>query len=222
MNTNPNTKIIIKDNLSHDKIIYDDEGKPWVCIVCEDVSGAIWEEYERLQDPLIHQFLSTRSKALNWPSLSLPKQNIFNKFKERFTSSINSIKKGEFIPTIQFQVLQKIISHFPQHRLILADFDSLPDTIEGKNAPVVQTRLDNETIACSTYLLKKGEYDIFFPTNFELLSKMYSQMTTPTKQGKVFTQHEFLKMYADPSKTRTLSGYNPLLEEYENMKFFVS
>lgn len=84
-----------------------------------------------------------------------------------------NLSKTEFVPTRLLDLLRTLRTHFPRHRLILSDFSSLPDTIPGVNAPVVQTRFRNITVPCTTLLVKQGFFDIFFPTDFERLRDMY-------------------------------------------------
>ncbi|KAG9092554.1 hypothetical protein FRC07_011628 [Ceratobasidium sp. 392] len=79
----------------------------------------------------------------------------------------------EFIPTKLVQFLTVLKDKFPRHRLLLSDFSSLPDTIPGYNAPVVQTRVGDVMVPCETYLVHQGYFDIFFPTDFDLLRDMY-------------------------------------------------
>ena len=224
----------VLDNLAHDKVTYDDEGKPWVCFVCEDPAGRMWEEYGRLEDRLVTRYLSAKANALNWPDLTLPAGSqsggLLSRLKDRFAPlPRDHPKRGEFIPTNAFLLLESLGSLFPQHCLILADFSELPDAIVGRNAPVVQTRLNGKTVACSTYMLPKGEYDIFFPTDFDLLAKIYHEQHRKWNGGKkrdvdvrVMTQGAFMTTYADLSKTRTRGGYNPMVDEYRNMKFFLT
>ncbi|KZT67369.1 DUF185-domain-containing protein [Daedalea quercina L-15889] len=73
-------------------------------------------------------------------------------------------------------LLRTLRRHFPRHRLLLSDFASLPDTVPGANAPVVQTRYRNTTVPCTTFLVKQGYFDIFFPTDFEHLRDMYEHI----------------------------------------------
>ncbi|KAG0300785.1 hypothetical protein BGZ98_008906 [Dissophora globulifera] len=117
-------------------------------------------------------------------------------------------------------------THFPQHRLVLSDFFTLPEAIPGTDAPVVQTRYMGTMVPCSTYMVMPGMFDIFFPTNFELLRDMYQQVCRPAlgmeKSVKVQTQREFLERYGDLERTRTYSGENPMLMYYENNKMFMS
>ena len=46
--------------------------------------------------------------------------------------------QGVFAPTSSLQFLHVLNAHFPKHNLLLADFDTLPSTVPGANAPVVR------------------------------------------------------------------------------------
>jgi hypothetical protein len=84
-----------------------------------------------------------------------------------------NLSAPEYIPTRLLSLLRTLRNYFPRHRLLLSDFSSLPDSIQGVNAPVVQTRFRNATVPCSTLLVRQGYFDIFFPTNFDRLRDMY-------------------------------------------------
>jgi hypothetical protein len=46
-----------------------------------------------------------------------------------------------------FDILRE---QFPAHRLVMSDFNRLPDSVKGVNSPVVQTRYNRETIPVTT------------------------------------------------------------------------
>jgi hypothetical protein len=106
-------------------------------------------------------------------------------------------------------LLEILSQQFPLHRLLLTDFSSLPDTIEGYNAPVVQTRLKNIMVPCSTLAVHPGYFDIFFPTCFENLRDMYEMIlsrpinrtTKPSPMSSVATS---LRLGADFFSSTTL------------------
>lgn len=87
-----------------------------------------------------------------------------------------NLSREEYIPTRLLSLLRTLRNCFPRHRLLLSDFSSLPNTINGVNAPVVQTRFRNTTVPCTTLLVRQGYFDIFFPTNFEHLRDMYEHI----------------------------------------------
>ena len=87
-----------------------------------------------------------------------------------------NLSAPEFVPTRLLTLLRTLRRHFPRHRLLLSDFSSLPNTIPGVNAPVVQTRYQNTTVPCETLFVQQGYFDIFFPTHFEHLRDMYEHV----------------------------------------------
>ncbi|KAI8379423.1 S-adenosyl-L-methionine-dependent methyltransferase [Radiomyces spectabilis] len=211
------------DNFAHDLIRYDLETlQPYQGIVSIDSKGDYTELYEPLQDNLIQQYLQTRKQTRYLsPVLS---RKLWHKFLKSLPIAPN-MTSPEFIPTKLFMLLQMLKTYFPQHRLILSDFSSLPDAVEGVDAPVVQTRYKGTMVPCSTYMVQPGWFDIFFPTNFELLRDMYLLVCRGSgndKSVKVMTHREFCERYGDVERTTTRSGENPMLMYYENMKMLVT
>jgi hypothetical protein len=106
-------------------------------------------------------------------------------------------------------LLEILSQQFPLHRLLLTDFSSLPDTIEGYNAPVVQTRLKNTMVPCSTLAVHPGYFDIFFPTCFENLRDMYEMILSrpinrTTKPSPMSSAATSLRLGADFFSSTTL------------------
>ncbi|KAJ2792817.1 hypothetical protein H4R20_006720 [Coemansia guatemalensis] len=83
-------------------------------------------------------------------------------------------------------------------------------------------------VPCETYLVQPGWFDIFFPTNFELLQQVYNVVCRASAaanglgKSQVWSQRNFALQNADLPKTSTRSGENPMLEFYENNKFLLS
>lgn len=234
----------VLDNLAHDLIKYDNsDGRLLQGHVNSDptarfgtVPGKLWLEFGEAEDPLILQYMGV-ADALGWKSPSL-KGKFWLRAVEN-SSIFNYINPWscEYIPTISFKLFNGLNQHFPNHQMIFSDFHYLPDTIPGHTAPVVQTRYQNTTVPCSTILLKKGLFDIFFPTNFSKLSQLISHLRTCSNQNqnqikekepsnpKVLTHTAFMRNWlssSDLQATQTRSGYNPLLQDYENVSFIVS
>ncbi|OZJ04805.1 hypothetical protein BZG36_01858 [Bifiguratus adelaidae] len=215
------------DNFAHDLIRYDtDTGEPFQGVVGVDPEGDYSELYEAVgSDALIARYLKTRRQTnYKTPALS---HHIFRKLKNSLLPYSSNLSKPEFIPTRLFQFLEQLRDHFPRHRLILSDFYQLPDTIPGIDAPVVQTRYKGTMVPCSTYMVQPGWFDIFFPTNFELLRDMYHivcRKDRPINERlvKVLPHRDFLERYADLEMTRTRSGENPMLMYYENVKMLLT
>lgn len=137
-------------------------------------NGDYSTHYTPVTDPLVSSFLTIRQKLNHKPPISslLRYSGALRNVVVNLPFAPN-LSKPEFIPTRLLNLLQCLRLHFPLHRLLLSDFASLPDTIPGHNAPVVQTRYQDSMIACSTLLVGQGYFDIFFPTNFERLRDMY-------------------------------------------------
>lgn len=134
---------------------------------------------------------------------------LLRKLKSNLPLSPN-LTAPEFLPTKSLMLLDVLKEKFPAHRLLMSDFSELTDTVPGVNAPVVQTRYEGEvsfsafssmlpklvvweeikrtesgnvfeqTVACTTYLVQPGFFDIFFPTDFNLLRDLYALVMSPT------------------------------------------
>ncbi|KAI9330952.1 S-adenosyl-L-methionine-dependent methyltransferase [Obelidium mucronatum] len=248
----PNHK---KDNFSHDVVRYtqDPSGTPVQGIVLVDQDGDYQEAFEPLTDPIIKRYLDLRKSWRNGkrpPVLAHPGlrklQQVLpfapNLSEREFLPTMNMVKEKQLTMYNRAQIgfffigqlfLEKLHNNFPNHRLIVSDFDSLPDTVRGHLGPVVQTRYKGTMVACSTYLVQPGWFDIFFPTNFEDMAKMYSEIGKQVRNSsdgggggripRVLTQKDFLLENAvDLEKVRTQSGEIPMLEFYDNFKFLVS
>ncbi|KAG8994629.1 hypothetical protein FRB93_001544 [Tulasnella sp. JGI-2019a] len=165
------------DNFPHDVLRYKLEDlKPYQALVAVDEDGDFSEIYEPINDPLISQFLQYRSEiqqippALSSPLYSSP---ALRSLYRAMPFSPNLTPKPEFIPTQLLSFLKVLREYFPRHRLLLSDFSSLPDTVAGFEAPVVQTRYRGTMVPVETFMVQQGYFDIFFPTSFELLRDMY-------------------------------------------------
>ncbi|GAA5922517.1 hypothetical protein JCM1841_006185 [Sporobolomyces salmonicolor] len=169
----------VLDNFAHDVIRYTtDTHEPLECTIAIDASGDYTELYSPVTDPLIARYLSLRaslprssrtSRALNPVLAASP---LLRKLYAALPFAPN-MTQPEFIPTRQLQLLETLRDKFPHHRVVMSDFESLPDAVEGVNGPVVQTRYQGETVPCTTYLVQPGFFDIFFPTDFAALRDMY-------------------------------------------------
>ncbi|KZT07276.1 DUF185-domain-containing protein [Laetiporus sulphureus 93-53] len=166
------------DNFAHDMIRYDLRTlEPYQGLITIDAHGDFSTYYTRVTDPLIASFLALRRRLMHAPPI--PRLlKLSSTFRTLYTNLpfAPNLSPPEYIPTRLLTLLRTLRRHFPRHRLLLSDFSSLPDTIEGVNAPVVQTRYRNETVPCTTLLVKQGYFDIFFPTDFEKLRDMYEDV----------------------------------------------
>lgn len=190
-----------------------------------DDKGDYTEYFEPVgSDPLIARYLATRKQThYKTPALANP---MWYKLLKMLPYAPN-LSKAEFIPTKLYAFLEVLKEYFPQHRLVLSDFSELPDAVEGVDGPVVQTRYKGTMVPCSTYMVQPGWFDIFFPTNFEVLRDMYLMVCRDARAGsdksvKVLTHRDFCERYGEIERTTTRSGENPMLMYYENMKFLIT
>ena len=221
---------LLQDNFAHDAVRYNLNPTPDLAYLApletyvsyDPTHKHFEEEFEPVHDPLIQRYLRLRDQTSY--SSPLKKPSLGSRLRQHFPLAPN-VSPPEFIPTMQMYFLERLHARFPRHRLILSDFDALPTQVEGVNAPVVQTRQRGLMIPCSTYMVSKGWFDIFFPTQFELMQEMYALITASSKQKRhtvVQTHREFLEKYGNVQATCTKSGENPMLENYQNMKFFLT
>jgi hypothetical protein len=171
---------------------------------------------------------------------------------------------GVWLPTRCLQLLELLHAVLPQHTLIAADFDALPDVVvPGRNAPLVSGRKGaGVTVDYDTVLVPWGAADIFFPTDFDSLASLYkaaaengpqlyaadaaavaaaeasggrkaarssggssSKQQRQAASSAVSCSHsptaEFMAAFAEAKQTRLLSGYNPLVQDWQNTRVFV-
>ncbi|EGG23643.1 hypothetical protein DFA_05777 [Cavenderia fasciculata] len=212
-----------------------------------------FEQQQSVRDPIIKEYLNLFSDELGLDKDLLTQLNNRNsdQYQPVKSSLINNLKyffqgdRNIFIPTVCMKLFQILSIHFPKHHLVLADFDFLPSLCKGENAPTVQEKLPIPTSAnyqspsSIQYETKEypkitvplGSCDIFFPTNWKELHKMYTKTNQQYRPEhftastvKSYKQGEFLKQYAkdDLAKTKISSFYNPLTDDYENTSILVS
>ncbi|KAJ3195513.1 hypothetical protein HDU83_003815 [Entophlyctis luteolus] len=215
------------DNFSHDLVRYTQaEGTPVQGVVMIDQDGDYEEMYEPLSDPLIERYLKLRA---DWSGREITRPKflahpVLRSIRSMLPFSRN-LSDPEFLPTMNMQFLDLLHKKFPKHRLILSDFSYLPDAMSGHCAPVVQTRYKGTMVPVTTYLVHQGWFDIFFPTDFDAMARMYAALAVQPRStaSRVVTQRAFLEENAVRIELcTTKSGDVPLLSFYKNFKFFLS
>ena len=198
------------DNFAHDTIRYDPFTEtPLQGTVLIDTDGNFYEFYTPEIDPIASRFLRVRHAACSRP-FSHPFQQA--RWLRRFKSSLPfapNLTDPEYIPTRLLQFFDILRAYFPLHQLLTSDFHSLPDSVGGFNAPVVQTRFQRRTVPVRTPYVMQGYFDILFPTDFSMMEDLYRAVTG--KLTKVTSQAEWLRRWAYTEDTETLSGENPML-----------
>lgn len=138
---------------------------PYQGVVSINADGDFSLVYEPLNDPLLRRYLAYQRLLPPSPSTTppLPTSALLRSLYAALPFAPN-LSKPDWVPTKAMLFLEKLRETIPGHRLMVADFSELPDTVEGRNGPVVQTRLGGSMIPCETILVKQGYFDIFFPT----------------------------------------------------------
>lgn len=142
------------DNFAHDSIRYDHETEqPLQCSVLIDTKGDFYEFYEPNLDPVVSRFLDVRDAACDFPyQHPLQTPRLWRKFRSSLPMAPN-LSVPEYLPTRLMQFFDILNDYFPAHKLLTSDFHSLPDAVEGFNAPAVQTRYKRRPIPVSTPLV---------------------------------------------------------------------
>jgi hypothetical protein len=105
-------------------------------------------------------------------------------FTKRILSRNLSVHEDiTYLPTELLRFMHRVNILYPSHTLLLADFDALPTTeaIPGRNGPVVahkatESQLRGKTKDEESYLVELGLCDIFFPTDFNFMKHLYTQV----------------------------------------------
>lgn len=215
----------VLDNLTHDVIRYSmGDLQPYQCVVSIDGTGDFHELWEPVHDPAIKRYLSLLESVrptllpTGAPAYLAWLPDAVRRFLFEHMPFYPNLTQPHFIPTGALQMMDVLKKHFPQHRLVLSDFSSLPDAAPGVNAPVVQTRHNGVMIPVTTYLVLQGFFDIFFPTDFQALRDVYLRvMGAPPVSVAEEEGH------ADPSTTYFTPTYSdeavaeksvPMYEDY--------
>ncbi|XP_010522409.1 PREDICTED: uncharacterized protein LOC104801033 [Tarenaya hassleriana] len=218
----------VLDNLPHDLVYSENQVSPWMEVWVEKKPGSetLTELYKPLDDPLVKRCIEMVELEDGPPSLA---KNIWSKIFPK--------PRRSWLPTGCLKLLEVLHEKLPKMSLIASDFSYLPDVkVPGERAPLVSTKKDGRSSDYKSYLEAKGDADIFFPTNFWLLERMdhycsgWSKMEKDGKSSKkgkrrrtlTLDTSAFMEEFGLPSKTRTRDGYNPLLDDFMNTKFYLS
>lgn len=217
------------NKFSHDVVKYDiDDGKPYQGYVLIDENNEFYEFFSPEIDEWTNLYLQLRENELDLSENSiltmsevnpLTENKNLSRFKNWLSPFENNLSRSEFVPTKLLKFFNILHLYFPDHQLILSDFDSLPNRSNGFNSPALKTLLNDKIVNSSTYLVKQGHFDISFPTNFHLIRDIYIKMC-----GRIVktTKHsDFLSTWSDLEKTN-YKNENPLLTWYSNSSFLHS
>ncbi|RVX69853.1 hypothetical protein B0A52_05687 [Exophiala mesophila] len=203
------------DNFPHDSLRYDpDTEEPLQGSLLIDQDGEFFEIYEKHLDPVVQRYLQLRRVAARSPFATPVSGPKFLRTLRHSLPLAPNLTKPEYIPTSLMQFFDILHRFFPAHRLVLSDFNYLPDAVPGLNAPVVQTRYQRRNVQVTTPFVYQGYFDIFFPTDFAMMEDVYRAITG--KLTRVSSHQSFLESWAIVEETMVRNGENPLLSWYAN------
>ncbi|KNE60985.1 hypothetical protein AMAG_06749 [Allomyces macrogynus ATCC 38327] len=176
----------VVDNLAHDVVRADlATGAPLSAVVTTDQFHDHTEEYAPVTDPTLARALYLHAVADHpLPRFNHPIHDPWGTCAARLPLGRTLVPKipfapnlsqRAFVPTMHVRFAEQIAKRFPLHKLVLADFSTLPDTIDARamNAPVVQTRFKGSMVPVGTYLVQPGFFDVFFPTEFAAAQRVH-------------------------------------------------
>ncbi|KAI9748508.1 MAG: hypothetical protein M1815_003202 [Lichina confinis] len=204
------------DNFAHDLVRYDPfTEEAYQGTVLIDAEG----DFHMYHVPLVGDSVASRYIRLREGACDpgYPHPLGSSRLLRRLRASLpfaGNMTDPEYLPTRLMNFFEILNAYFPAHRLLVGDFNQLPNTIRGVNAPVVQTRFERRTVPVTTPLVQQGYFDILFPTDFQLMESIYRVLTG--KFARVTSQEDFLRRWADVDHTRTANGENPMLSWYQN------
>lgn len=144
------------DNFAHDVIRYDPiTEEPLQGSVLIDSEGEFYEFYSRDLDPVAARYLRVRDAACAGRSYNHPlrQPRLLRNLRTKLPLAPN-LSKPEYIPTRLMHFFDVLREYFPNHKLVTSDFHSLPDAVQGVNAPVVQTRYERRMVPVRTPLVR--------------------------------------------------------------------
>ena len=221
----------VLDNLPHDLVRRRADGTWEEALVAPAADGGgKWEEVWR---PLSDHLASRCLESYDWDGAAPASSPVDRVLRLVLEGTLGpAADRRVFLPTGCLRLLDTLCQVRPAHRLLLADFDFLPDTvIAGRNAPLVSDTSDGQACDFNSFLLPYGTADIFFPTDFGALSALHAAAARREGLPKeaaspraVLRSRDFLRCASPDSAraTATRSGYNPLLEDFSNTNFFTA
>jgi hypothetical protein len=139
------------DNLAHDSLRYDLATlTPHQASVLVSSQGDFYDFYDAAIDPLAARFLRVRRAATGGDHAVPYPRSRLGRWALRQRPFAPPLSLPEYVPTRLLEFFTVLDRFFPAHRLVCSDFHSLPDTIKGVNAPVVQTRYQRRPVPVRT------------------------------------------------------------------------
>ncbi|KAK4585706.1 hypothetical protein RGQ29_023092 [Quercus rubra] len=223
----------VLDNLPHDLIYSENQVSPWMEVWVGKKHDR--ETHSELFKPLQDSLITRCVEIMDWEK-DHSNQSGSVSMARSIWSKVFPKPRRCWLPTGCLRLLEVLHGVLPKMSLIASDFSYLPDVrIPGERAPLVSTKKNGSSLDYGSYLDAKGDADIFFPTDFWLLERidhycsgqLKMHKDNSSKQGKkrrtiTLDTSSFMEEFGLPTKTRTKDGYNPLLDDFKNTKFYLS
>jgi hypothetical protein len=142
----------------------------------------------------------------------------------------NKFFAGDFVwlPTTILDLFQSLNVTYPNHKIILLDYDYIPNNLIGKdykglNPPVVYSIKENSLDSIthgSIFTEYKNPINIYHEIDFQFLRFLYMMITK--KNTNLLKFNQFMNEYTFNEWCDTLSGFNPLLQTHKNLTFMCS
>ncbi|KAG5479121.1 hypothetical protein LSCM1_02973 [Leishmania martiniquensis] len=222
----------------------------WFGFQQHDNLATAHERYYALQDPIILRYLRYLNwmqeesfhnlkvlcltggrETLDAPKRRSIEPNMADSVTSIFTKMayIVSPLHTAWLPTAQMVLLEMLAQYFPRHHLFAADWSSVRQALPGVNGPVLQVKL---RVAKDIYLRRSadalhsnaGMVDVCFPTDFDHLSTVYTGICGAQKEVESMRHPVFWQTHGGDKTAlfTTRSGYNPLLEDFQQFHVFTS
>jgi hypothetical protein len=161
------------------------------------------------------------ARATSHPGLSLLRPL---RTASAWLGAIVTREPSAWVPTSASLLVNALLAAEPCHTLVLADFDWLPaQPGSALLAPVVQSKAPGEVTRDRAGRVldgSDGECDIFFPTDFGALARLY--LAAGGARARAVKTRDFMREYAELEGTETRSGYNPLVDDFSNTALFLA
>ena len=215
---------IFKENFfSHSKII--NEG------------GILKEEFYPINaEPEIKQILSYHlfpdKSLILGKDFSNTEKARGDKYQDWFVKILSNLYKrfvGNnyiWLPTKLPEFCDILKNNFPNHNLILYDFDFLNSNVfnnyNGKFCPVVYSIVEGSTdvVTQKSLFYDEKPVNIYFPIDFSLVQFIYKMRCN--KIGTINKFKYFMQLYAFQDWTETKTGFNPLFDTHHNSSFLLT
>eukprot|EP00892_Ulva_mutabilis_P008608 jgi/Ulvmu1/6119/UM027_0097.1 len=228
----------VLDNLPHDCVMRDGPEGPWQEVVVQrGAAGGCELGRRELQDGLVTQALHAADWGQSAAGEGAPSstQSMWGRMLDAVAGVGSSAGAGAsdrdtvYLPTGSLQLFRSMHAALPQHHLLAADFAYFTESevkVRGVNAPIVSSTAHGRSVDYDNFLQPPGSVDVFFPTDFEAAKRLWHAAAGLQGRGargtSVVPSSAFLNVYANTRKTKTLTAYNPLIDDFSNTSFLLA